>query len=151
MHKSGSIKLYGGLSRRNDSVGFSSLLLSDLGQVLDEVALGDLVENSNNGGVLADGGDSVVARRAHILDVITLVLMDSVELCHVNLAAGDVLEKLGLSRLVGLINLSVNLLLGFFVNSIDSLLLSRGVVEFEASIAVLNAFDKLSETETGTL
>ena len=113
-------------------MGFSTLLLGDLGQVLEEVALRDFVENSDNGGVLTDGGDSVVARRAHILDVFTLVSMDSVELCHVNLAAGDVLEKLGLGRLVGLINLSVNLLLGFFVNSIDSLLLSRGVVEFEA-------------------
>ena len=47
-------------------------MLSDLGEVLDEVALGDLVEDSDNGGVLADSGDSIVGGSTYILDVLTL-------------------------------------------------------------------------------
>ena len=62
-------------------MGFTSLLLSDLGEVLDEVALGDLIENSDNGCVLAHGGDSIVAGKTHILDVSTLGAVNFVELC----------------------------------------------------------------------
>ena len=47
-------------------------MLSDLGEVLDEVALGDLVEDSDNGGVLGDGSDSIVGGSTYILDVLTL-------------------------------------------------------------------------------
>ena len=47
-------------------------MLSDLGEVLDEVALGDLVEDSDNGGVLGYGSNSVVGGSTYILDVLTL-------------------------------------------------------------------------------
>jgi len=120
-------------------MGFTSLLLSDLGEVLDEVALGDLVEDSDNGGVLADSGDSIVAGSTHILDVVTLCFVDSVEFCNVDLSSADIGDELGLGILVSLINLSINLLLGLVVDSIESLLLSDGVVKFEAAVAALNA------------
>jgi len=129
-------------------MGFSSLLLSDLGQVLNEVALGDLVEDSDNGGVLADGGDSIVAGKTNIFDLCTLGFVNSVELSDVDLSNANVLEKLCLSTCVGLSNLSVNLLLGLVVDSIESLLLSGSVAKFEAAVAVLNALNKLSKAET---
>ena len=132
-------------------MGFSSLLLSDLFQVLDQLALSDLVEDSDNGGVLGDGGDGIVARSTHFLDVLALVSVDSVEFCHINLTAGDVLEELGLGVLVGIRNLLVNLLARFVVDGVESLLLSRGVGKLEASIALLNVLNELSEAETGGL
>lgn len=70
------------------------MFLSDLGQVLEEVALGDLVEDSDNGGVLADGGDSIVAGKTNILDLSTLGVVNSVELSDVDLSNTNVLEKL---------------------------------------------------------
>lgn len=149
--KSGSIKLYGGLGGRDDGTGFTSLLLSDLGEVLDEVALGDLVEDTDNGGVLADGGDSFVAGLTHFLDLSTTCFMNSVELGNVDLSTADISEELSLSRFVGIVNLSINLLLGLVIDSIESLLLSNGVVKFEAAVAALNTFNELTETETGAL
>ena len=132
-------------------MGFTSLLLSDSFEVLEEVALGDLVEDSNNGGILANGGNSIVAGKTHILDFSTLSFVDSVELCNVDLSSANVGKKLFLSIFVCFVNLNINLLLGLVVDSIESLLLNNGVVKFEAAIAALNAFNELSKAETGDL
>ena len=149
--ESGSIEPHGGLGGRDDSMGFTSLLLSDLGEVLDEVALGDLIEDSDNGCVLAHGSDSIVAGSTDILDIITLCIVNSVELCNVNLSTADISKELCLSSFVGIVNLNINLLLGLVIDSIESLLLSDSVVKFEAAVAALHALNERSKTETGAL
>jgi len=132
-------------------MGFTSLLLSDLGEVLDEVALGDLIEDSDNGCVLAHGGDSIVAGSTDILDIISLCFVNSVELCNVDLSTADISKELSLSSFVGTVNLNINLLLGLVIDSIKSLLLSNSVVKFEAAVAALHAFNERSKTETCAL
>ena len=132
-------------------MGFTSLLLSYLGEVIDEVALGDLVEDTDNGGVLADGSDSSVAGSTCILDFFTLFFMNTIELCNVDLSTGNVSDKLLLSIFIGIFNPSINLLLGLVIDSIESLFLNDSVVKFEAAVAALHAFNECSKTETSVL
>ena len=91
-------------------MSFTSLLLSNLFEVLEKFALGDLVENTDNCGILTDGGDSIVAGKTHILDVSTLGAVNFVELCYVNLSFANVGKKLFPGIFVCIVNLSINLL-----------------------------------------
>ena len=130
-------------------MGFSILLLSDFLEVLEEFALGYCVNDTDNCGILADRGYSVVAGETHFLNVLTLVFVNLIELCHIDFSTAYVREKLFPSSFVCIINLQVNLLFSRVADSTESLLLNSVIVKLEASIAALNTLNKLSKPKTG--
>ena len=120
----GSIKGNWSISFSND-IRRASSKLSSLDEVLNEVALGGLVDDFNNGSFFGYVGDLCAIVFASSLDVLTTIFMNCVQLCDVDLATGHIMDELGLRFFVGICDLLVDLLVGVCVDFINGLHLNR--------------------------
>ena len=115
----GSIKDNWSISCSKDLVGVASRNRC-FDEVLDEVALGGLVDDIYNSGFLADFSDLIAVLLASIFNGLTTRLMNFVQLCDVDLAKTHIFDELGLCLFVSCCDLSVNLRVGVVVDLIDS-------------------------------
>ena len=95
--------------------------IRSMDEVLNEVALGGLVDDFYNSSFLADFGDLIAVLLGTILNFLTALLMNIVQLCNVDLAASHITDELGFCCCVSLSNLFIDFLVSVCVDLIDSL------------------------------
>ena len=146
----GSIKDNRSISCSKDLVGVDSRNRC-LDEVLNEVTLGGFVDDFYNSCFLADFGDLIAVLLARILNSLTTLLMNVVQLCDIDLAAGNITDQLGLCLFVGFCDLFVNLCVGVVVNLVDSRGLNLCVWSKEAIKSLCNVIEKASKIEVKVL
>lgn len=130
--RSSNVEIHGRISLSDDIRG-ALTGFGGFGEIVNEAALGGLVHDFNDGGLLSNVSDNMAVVFADFLNFVCLRLVNIVQLSNVDLARGDVMDELGLGVGVSLSNLSINLLVSVSVDGSDGfrfnclILIEKGV------------------------